>query len=259
MDVQDSFDRFARRMRRQRVYLSSPDDRWLNQRIASELLERWSDHQTIAGPILIIGDDCGVIGGAMTAPVIHADGAAPQSLESLQVLCDEDRLPFADDSLAAIFSVGMLDTVNDVPGSLILARRCLKPGGIFLGGFLGAGSGRMLRSIVQNEERSIMRLRMHPQIDVRAAGDLLARAGFANCVADMETIEARYSTFDRLTADIRANGASNTLSSRAVLARRELAGWRDLFEKQKASDGKASESFCPIYMTGHSPASAQRA
>jgi SAM-dependent methyltransferase len=65
------------------------------------------------------------------------------------VQCDEDRLPFADGSFDLVMSVGLLDSVNDLPGALTLIRRALRPDGLFLAAFAGAGS---LPSPAQRDE-----------------------------------------------------------------------------------------------------------
>src|SRR3546814_15022327 len=54
---------------------------------------------------------------------------------------------------------------------------------------------------------------IHPQIDVRSAGDLLSRAGFAMPVVDGDSLTVRYSSLFSLMADLRGMGASNMLMS----------------------------------------------
>src|SRR4051812_42838416 len=101
------------------------------------------------------------------------------------VQADEDRLPFADASFDLVISAGVLDQVNDVPGALALVRRVLRPDGLFLGAFAGAGTLATLRACILAAEADRPAARFHPQIDVRSAGDLLSRAGFALPVADV--------------------------------------------------------------------------
>ena len=102
---------------------------------------------------------------------------------------DEDRLPFADHAFDLIVSVGALDSVNDLPGALTLIRRALRPDGLFLAAFAGAGSLPRLRAAMRAAEEAediAASPHIHPQIDVRAAGDLLGRAGFALPVVDSD-------------------------------------------------------------------------
>src|SRR3546814_13098572 len=100
------------------------------------------------------------------------------------VQADEDALPFADASFDLIIACGTLESVNDLPGALILIRRILRPDGLFLAAFAGAGSLPVLRSALLAGDADRPAQHIHPQIDVRSAGDLLSRAGFAMPVAD---------------------------------------------------------------------------
>lgn len=256
MDLIETFNRSARRKQRHRVACSAAEDRWILNHMATEMLDRWRADRLTAdtlteGPVLIIGNDHNVIAGGLPHRPYYADGVGISGQQRLSILCDEDRLPFADASFATIFSLGMIDTVNDVPGSLLLAKRCLMPKGLFLGAFLGHGSAQSLRSIVQASGPHHMR--MHPQIDVRAAGDLMARAGFARSVADMETITARYSSLLRLNSDIRANGGGNALAKRYAIGRTDVQQWSARFESLKDEQGRVGETFCPVYVTGYAP------
>ena len=56
-------------------------------------------------------------------------------------------------------------------------------------------------------------------IDALGGGDLLARAGFVQPVADRDDLEVRYPTCDALIADLRAHAATNVLARRRPLTR----------------------------------------
>ena len=55
----------------------------------------------------------------------------------LLVQADEERLPFADESLDLVVSSLALHWVNDVPGALVQIRRALKPDGLFMAAIFG--------------------------------------------------------------------------------------------------------------------------
>jgi hypothetical protein len=96
---------------------------------------------------------------------------------------------------------------------------------------------------------------IHPQIDVRAAGDLLTRAGFALPVADREVVEVRYASLPRLVADLRLTGATNILAqrSRAPFTRLGLAA-------ATADFGESTvERVELIFLSGWAPAPSQPA
>lgn len=248
----DLFSRPARRRQSQRAFDSDQDSRWLLRLMAEELAERLSlvGH---AGPRrLILGPGARELITLLDAPAalqVTADAswAAAHGLKGVQ--CDEDRLPFADGSFDIIIAVGGLDCVNDVPGALILMRRALAPGGLFLGAMAGAGSVPVLRTVTSQAQQGRQVVsRCHPQIDVQAAGDLLSRAGFAQPVADSLPVKARYSDLFRLIADLRANGLSNSLTIRKALRRDELARMALQFRPDGAD--KTEECISLLFLTG---------
>ena len=118
---------------------------------------------------------------------------------------DEDRMDVSHASHDLILSSGTLDTVNDLPGALVQLRRLLKPDGLFLANFAAAPSLNALRHAVASAdaETGTAVARLHPQIDVRSAGDLLSRAGFALPVADVDTVDVAYPNLMRLLSDLR--------------------------------------------------------
>ena len=97
--------------------------------------------------------------------------------------------------------------------------------------------------------------RIHPQIDVRAAGDLLMRAGFALPVVDTDTIQVRYSSLPQLITDLRAMGGTNLLHARSSvpLSRMALAVAYDAFASASEPDGKTIETFNIVQMLGWAP------
>jgi SAM-dependent methyltransferase len=173
------------------------------------------------------------------------------------VEADEDRLPLAEGAFDLVVSIGALDTVNDLPGALILARRALRPDGLFLAAFAGAGSLPRLRAamLAADAAQGGASPRIHPQIDVRAAGDLLARAGFALPVADAESVTVRFPHLPALVRDLRAMGATNILASRdrRPIGRAGLAAAIADFAAAADPDGKTAERFEILHLSGWAP------
>ena len=170
---------------------------------------------------------------------------------------DEDRLPFADASFDLVVSAGTLDSVGDLPGALVQVRRALRPDGLFLAAFTGGNTLSMLRRILIDAERDRPAPRIHPQIDVRAGGDLLVRAGFALPVAVSETLTVRYGSLLTLLADLRGMGASNIMPGRVALRRDTIARAAELFAAAADPDGRTAERFDILYLTGWAPAPSQ--
>ncbi len=254
------FDRRLRRICRDRAAASFCEASYLHRLAADELLERLDLVTREFGVALDLGCSDGYLGDQLRQrglEVTFADAGEAFAKAAGGVQCDEDRLPFADQSFDLIVSVGVLDTVNDLPGALTLIRRALKPDGLFLAAFAGAGSlPRLKRAMMAADAvQGSASPHIHPQIDVRAAGDLLTRAGFALQVADSLGIDVRFSSMLRLLRDLRAMAASNILQtrSRRPLSRYALAAAFADFGDNADPDGKTSERFEIVYLTGWAP------
>ena len=262
MDQPDIFDRNARRARRDRAARSFSEHDFLIEHMASELADRLQMVKRDFADVLLLGCHDGQIAAHFTAPgrhIVHADAGHAFARMGHGVQCDEDRLPFADASFDLVLSIGVLDGVNDLPGSLALIRRILRPDGLFLGGFVGAGSLSWLKSALLAADSATSGAaapRIHPQIDVRSAGDLLTRAGFALQVADGERLDVGYGDPVRLMHDLRGMGATNILSNRTRHApgRAWLGSIFDRFRHDAGLDGRLREAFELVYLTGWSPA-----
>lgn len=151
-------------------------------------------------------------------------GMVPHSLnEALQALgaevdCVEPALgfveerPFAHAGFDLIASFGTLDTVNDLPGALIHIRNALSPGGFALASFVGAGSLPALRAAMLAADGERPAPRLHPAVDVRAGGQLLQRAGWADPVIDSRPLNVRFRSLASLLADLRSQALTNVLS-----------------------------------------------
>ncbi|HKR23667.1 MAG TPA: SAM-dependent methyltransferase, partial [Allosphingosinicella sp.] len=120
---------------------------------------------------------------------------------------------------------------------------------------------RLRRAIRAAEEAEGMGAapRLHPQIDVRAAGDLLVRAGFVLPVVDRDIVEVRYPSLTALVEDLRAMGATNRLALRSArpFGRTGLAAALADFADGVGGDGKTAERFEIVHLTGWAPAPGQ--
>ena len=129
-----------------------------------------------------------------------------------------DRVPLEPESIDLAVSLLSLHEANDIPGALIQIRRALRPDGLFLGAMAGGGTLAELRDSLIAAETELyggVSPRVAPFTDVRDAGALLQRAGFALPVADVETLTVRYDLMFGLMQDLRAMGASNALIDRS--------------------------------------------
>ena len=259
MDEDGPFDRRLRRLRRDRAAARAGEAVYLHRLAADELLERLDLVRRDFTRALDLG--CG--DSYLTArlrergiDVIAADPGFAFARAAGSVQCDEDRLPFTDGAFDLIVSVGLLDTVNDLPGALLLARRALRLDGLFLAAMAGAGSLPRLKSaMLAADAEGGAAPRIHPQIDVRAAGDLLVRAGFALPVADTHGVDVRFPDLFALVRDLRAMGATNLLAarSRKPIGRFGLAAAAAEFAANADPDGKTAERFEILQLLGWAP------
>jgi len=255
------FARTRRRLRRDRAAARFVEHAFLVDAIGDEIMDRLDDVTRSFDHALDLGCHDGRLGARLKARgmrVTSADAGFRFAQAAGGVQCDEDRLPFADRSFDLVVSAGVLDQVNDIPGALALIRRVLKPDGLFLAGFVGAGSLPVLREVMMAADLAADRgvgPRIHPQIDVRAAGDLLHRAGFVMPVADSLPLAVRYGDPVRLMHDVRGLAGANLLADggRAPLTRIGLAAARALFAHGSDADGRRAETFELLFMTGWSP------
>ncbi|MEM5502640.1 SAM-dependent methyltransferase [Ahrensia kielensis] len=162
-----------------------------------------------------------------------------------------------------IIDVASLHQANDMPGMLIQYCRALKPDGLFLACVPGGDTLTELRQSLFAAESKIsggVRPRVLPFMDVRDAGGLLQRAGFALPVTDIDSVVVRYDTMFDLMLDLRAMGATNTLVERQKsLSRRDLFhnAAQHYAENFADSDGRIRATFSFIWMSGWAPDASQ--
>jgi SAM-dependent methyltransferase len=255
------FERRLRRQRRDRAAALGGAPHPLLERMADELVERLDLVTRRFGRALDLGCGPGLLTARLRAggiEVVPADAGALFAARAGGVQCDEDRLPFGAGSFDLVVSAGVLDSVNDLPGALVQIRRLLRPDGLFLAAFAGAGSLARLKAAMLAADEAEGRpasARIHPQIDVRAAGDLLGRAGFALPVADSESVTVRYGGLEGLVRDLRQLGWTNLLStrSRVPIGRRGLAAAHLAFAEAADPDGRVPERFEIVHLSGWAP------
>lgn len=265
MSVPEIFNRALRRRRRDRAQPAFAAHAFLREAMVEALLDRLDLVTRPFSHALDLGCADGALTRALAGrglDVTAADAGARFARAAGGVECDEDRLPFAPESFDLIVSAGVLDSVNDLPGALVQARRALQPDGLFLAAFVGAGSLPRLRAALLAADGAMggaVPQRLHPQIDVRAAGDLLTRAGFVLAVADGERIEVGYPDPLRLMADLRGMAATNLLAGQQPpwLGRARLAHVVEAFARHADADGRVRERFELVFMTGWAPGPGQ--
>lgn len=229
---------------RLRQMQADPDAaRFLSQDAADDLLDRLSFLRHPVRKALVMGDLSGELGA----------GLAAQGIEVIRRSPPETGLenPWPDTGFDLIAALFVLDTVNDLPGALIHMRNALAPGGLAFAVFAGAGSLPALRAAMLAADGDRPAPRLHPQVDVRAGGQLLQRAGFSSPVIDSRSLTVRYGALSRLVADLRAQGIANQLSDPGPpLGRAALARANSAFFAQADAEGRVSETFEVLTLSG---------
>lgn len=224
--------------------------RFLAEDMAEDVLDRLAFLRHQPRRALVVGDTSGLLADALAAggcTVIRAD---PAPIAGEQAIDEEQPLP-ADADYDLVAQLGTLGTVNDLPGAMLHIRRALAPDGLAVMSLCGAGSVPALRQIMAETDGERPAGRIHPQVDVRAGGDLLQRCGFAEAMSDSRMLDVRYSSLRRLVADLRAQGLGNCLArpgpllGKAGLARAEAA-----FAAMADGDGRVTERFAILTMSG---------
>jgi SAM-dependent methyltransferase len=274
-DSMQVFDRKLVQRRRERAAAGFAGADFLIRESAARLADRLLDVTRSFPLALDLGCHAGALGEELkSSPKIgalfQADlsprmARAALAANGRPAFCaDEEYLPLAPHSLDLVLSNLSLHWVNDLPGALSQIRMALKPDGLILATLFGTETLKELRSVLIDAEVEIaggVAPRVSPFTDVRDAGNLLTRAGFALPVVDAETVSVTYSDMFKLMADLRAMGETNT-----VLERRRTPSRSDVFLRAAAlyaerfSDprGRIIASFQIITMTAWAPHASQQ-
>ena len=252
------FDPTGRRLRRDRAARQGSQE--VENYVAEAIVERLDAVSRSFDRALVINTGHGLLSEKLSRRVADIDetdhgNVFAQWREASTV--DEDRLDVAWNSYDLVVLPTGLDTVDDLPGALIAARRALRADGLFLACLSAAPSLPTLRRIVAQADmaKGVAAARIHPQIEVRDGGDLLVRAGFALPVADLDSIRLAYLDLGRLIADLRSAGSTNVLRSRAPVDRAWYAAACAAFEAEKNGGERVEEIVTSMTLTGWAPSS----
>ncbi|MCC7260623.1 MAG: methyltransferase domain-containing protein [Alphaproteobacteria bacterium] len=266
------FDPVQRRRQRDRASVAFAEHDFLMREVAERLAERLDGLNRNFPMVLDLGCHTGglrahIMGKNGIAEVVECDlssAMVAQAGGGLRLVADEERLPFAEHTFDAVFSVLSLQGVNDLPGVLIQARQILKPDGLFLAALIGGESLTELRQAMlagEIAEEGGAAPRVAPMVDAQDAARLLQRAGFALPVVESETITATYSDALSLMLDLRGMGEGNALVQRPrrPMKRNTLAAILSCYHEQHENDdGRIPARFDIITLTGWKPDASQQ-
>ena len=246
------FDRRARRAQALRAGAIRTKHDFLHRALAENVAERLTAVRREFASMLDVG---GNVAGLLPGRVLTLGIGA-----GCDVVGDEDRLPFADGSFDLVVSAGTLQSVGDLPGALLLARRVLVPDGLFVASFFGGATLGELRAdllAAEGELTGRAAARVAPMVDAREAGALLNRAGFALPVVDVDRLTVRYDSLFAALADLHGSGEGNILTGRVPLRRDVLADAARRFGERAGPDGRIAVAIDVVTLTGWAPAPSQ--
>ncbi len=265
------FDRNLLRRRRSRALRTIDAHRFLFDHAADGLIDRLDDVARSFPNVLDLGCGPGTLterlrqraGIEMVLASDLSAGAARRAGPPAFV-ADEEFLPLEAGQLDLVVSNLVLQFTNDLPGALVQIRRALKPDGFFLACLVGGTSLQALRLCLMEAEERVMggiSPRVAPFVDVRDAGSLLQRAGFALPVVDVEHVKLTYAHILALMADLRGFGATNILHDRVrrFTPRSVFAEAGRLYAERFAdSEGRLEAGIDLLYLAGWAPAASQQ-
>jgi SAM-dependent methyltransferase len=250
------FDRALLRARQRRALKLEPAE-FLLDRVAEDIDERlravlrdFSDAADIWTPRALLRPP--LRDRFKTVAHIGLDGSA------------QEVLPLQPASLDLIVSGLAFQFVNDLPGVLAQIRRSLKPDGLLLAAMIGGDTLTELRQAFAAAEAECeggVSPRVAPFADLRDAGGLLQRAGFALPVTDLDRVVVRYDSAFALMADLRRMGATNILNERrrTPTRRATLLRMAQLYADRFAdSDGRIRATYDVIWLSGWAPHASQQ-
>lgn len=267
------FDRRLHRLRLDRAAARWREADFLKRRAAEDVVERLESVMREFPVAVDLGARRGTFAEVLSASpaatrigsLVETDLSAAMlaGRDGLRLAVDEESLPFRPASLDLVVSALALHWVDDLPGALVQIRRALKPDGLFIGAFLGAGTLAELRwSLLQAEIETGGGAgpRVSPFADGYDAAGLLQRAGYAMPVADRDTVTARYQSPLHLLRDLRTMGETNVLRERSPkpISRAALERACALYAERFADpDGRIRATFEIVSITGWAPHESQ--
>ncbi|MBC6441114.1 MAG: methyltransferase domain-containing protein [Rhodospirillales bacterium] len=271
-DAQAPFDTRALRLHRDRAAGNATDStEFLFHQVGLRLLDRLDDVKRMFPVAVELGARDGTLRSGLEQRngitwLLQTDRSSGfgRMGRGPRLVCDDDLPPLAESSADLVVSNLSLHWVNDLPGCLSQIRCALKPDGLLLAAILGGETLHELRTVLAEAEIAItggLSPRLSPMVDVRDAGALLQRAGFALPVVDIDRLDVDYPDALALMRDLRAMGETNVVSERPRgLARRDvlLPAITLYAERFGNASGRVPATFDVIYLTGWSPHESQQ-
>lgn len=261
------FNRSAIRRHRDRAAANFSNHDFMVREITERLIDNLKDIRKDFQNIVSLQADMSIVNQHFeNVPIIHQDFSFDmlQSQHGLLIQGDEEFFPYKNQSLDLILSCLSLHWVNDLPGSLTQFLQSLTPDGLFMGVLFGGDTLKELRDVMMSAEMELrggISPHISPFLDVKDAGALLQRAGFALPVVSAETITVKYDNAFSLMNELKAMGEQNGLVKRFKgLTRPELlTRAAHIYQNEYAdSADRIPATFEILYLQGWAPHESQQ-
>ncbi len=210
------FNRELLKQNRNRVIDKFFEADFLHQESSEIITQTVLDCKRNFDNVLEIGARSGSMGKQINAKNLIQTDLAINFAPDL--VMDDEFLCFKEQAFDLILSNLNLHLINDIPKNLVQIKNLLKPGGLFIASFFGEENLKELKTVFLETEQEIyggITPRIAPNIDVKTAGMLLQKAGFADVVSEKHRFEVEYSNPKKLLEDLKNMGEANILQNRS--------------------------------------------
>ncbi len=247
-------------------HISQAGDDFLMQRVVEDMLERLGAiNRTFDNAIALFGRTEGLATAMRNNPQIKNTVRVEEEIHvgSADHIVSGDNMMLEPNSVDLVLAPFGLHWINDLPGALVQLHRAIRPDGLLMAILPGPDTLQELRDALLSAESEVSdgaAMRVDPFTDIRDAGSLLQRTGFALPVVDRDDVVVRYSSPLDLVADLRKMGANSQLSSKSPpLNRQTIAHLSSHYsEHYSDADGRLRATFSLISMSGWVPHESQQ-
>ncbi|XP_050253274.1 putative methyltransferase At1g22800, mitochondrial isoform X2 [Quercus robur] len=269
------FDRQLKRKQRDRAaWLMRPNDSFVDA-VAENLLDRLEDCKKSFPTALCLGGSLEAVrrllgGRGGIEKLIMMDTSYDmiklckdtekdvhnENIETSYIVGDEEFLPLKESSVDVVLSCLGLHWTNDLPGSMI--QISIEARWHIFRSY--SWELRIACTVAQMEREGGISPRISPLAQVRDAGNLLSRAGFALPGVDVDEYVVKYQSALELIEHLRSMGETNALLQRNNMLNRETAlATAAIYDSMfAAEDGTIPATFQVIFMTGWREHSSQQ-
>ncbi|XP_071490755.1 arginine-hydroxylase NDUFAF5, mitochondrial-like, partial [Diadema antillarum] len=274
--VMNVFDRKAKRKQRDRAAMGEDVEvyDYLKDEIGYRLVDRVRDVTRKFQVAVDLGCGRGLLANHLTDDEVGTlyqcemsekmleQAPSPDGVKTYKVLCDEEFLPFEEESIDLIVSNMSLHWVNDLPGTLRQVHTALKKDGAFIASMLGGDTLFELRcslQLAELEREGGFAPHVSPFTDMQDLGNLLSRAGYNMLTVDKEELQVNYPSMFELMHDLKGMAENNASWSRKNYLHRDTmtaaaAIYKEMYGNE---DGSIPATFQVLFMIGWKPDESQ--